>query len=56
MAIIYDETKMREHLIACFEQRKITTFPLYEKRIIEKVVVNAKKHLYHGTSPDVQLG
>ena len=29
---------MREHLIACFEQRKITTFPLYEKRNIEKVV------------------
>ena len=29
---------MREHLIACFEQRKITTFPLYEKRNTEKVV------------------
>ena len=31
----YDETKMREHLIACFEQRKITTFQLYEKRNTE---------------------
>ena len=36
--LIYDQTKMREHLIACFEQRKITTFPLYEKRNTEKVV------------------
>ena len=29
---------MRKHLIACFEQRKITTFPLYEKRNTGKVV------------------
>ena len=29
---------MREHLISCFEQRNITTFPLYEKRNTEKVV------------------
>ena len=36
--LIYGQTKMREHLIACFEQRKITTFPLYEKRNTEKVV------------------
>ena len=36
--LIYDQTKMRERLIACFEQRKITTFPLYEKRNTEKVV------------------
>ena len=36
--LIYAQTKMREHLIACFEQRKITTFPLYEKRNTEKVV------------------
>ena len=36
--LIYDQNKMREHLIACFEQRKITTFPLYEKRNTEKVV------------------
>ena len=27
-----------EHLIACFEQRKITTFPLYEKGNAENVV------------------
>ena len=37
--LIYDQTKMREHLIACFEQRKITTFPLHKKRNTEKVVV-----------------
>ena len=36
--LIYDQTKMREHLIACFEQRKITTFPLYEKRNTKKAV------------------
>ena len=36
--LIYDQTKMREHLIACFEQRKITTFPLYEKRNTKKSV------------------
>ena len=36
--LIYDQTKMREHLIACFEQRKITTFVVYEKRSTEKVV------------------
>ena len=29
---------MREYLVASFEQRKITTFPLYEKRNTEKVV------------------
>ena len=28
---------MREHLIVCFEQWKITTFPLKEKRNTEKV-------------------
>ena len=44
---------MREHLIACFEQRKITTFPFYEKRNTEKL--HTKKHLHHGTSTDVQL-
>ena len=37
---IYDQTKMREQLIACFEQRKITTLPLYEKRNTEKVVTH----------------
>ena len=37
--LIYDQTKMREHLIACSEQRKITTFSLYEKRNTEKVVI-----------------
>ena len=31
---------MREQLIACFEQRKITTLPLYEKRNTEKVVTH----------------
>ena len=36
--LIYDQTKMREHLFVCFEQQKITTFPLYEKRNTEKVV------------------
>ena len=36
--LIYDQTKMKEHLIAWFEQRKITTFPLSEKRNTEKVV------------------
>ena len=36
--LIYDQTKMTEHLITCFEQPKITTFPLYEKRNTEKVV------------------
>ena len=36
--LIYDQTKMRGHLIACFEQQKITTFSLYEKRNTEKVV------------------
>ena len=29
---------MTEYLIACFEQRKITKFPLYGKRNREKVV------------------
>ena len=29
---------MREHLIACFEQQKIATVPLYEKSNTEKVV------------------
>ena len=33
--LIYHQTKMREHLI---EQRKLTTFPLYEKRITEKTI------------------
>ena len=36
--LIYQQTKMRKHLIACFEQRKLTTFPLYEKRNTEKIV------------------
>ena len=36
--LIYDQTKNREHLIACFKQRKNTTLPLYEKRNAEKVV------------------
>ena len=36
--LIYHQSKMREHLIACFEQRKLTTFPLYEKRNTEKTV------------------
>ena len=40
--LIYSQTKMRELLIACFEQRKITTFPLYEKRNTEKVVTYKK--------------
>ena len=31
---------MREQLIACFEQQKITTLPLYEKRNTEKVVTH----------------
>ena len=30
--LIYDQTKLREDLIACFERRKITTFSLYAKR------------------------
>ena len=38
MFTIYDQTKVREHLIVCFEQRKIATFPLYEKRNTGKVV------------------
>ena len=29
---------MGEHLIACMEQQKITTFSLYEKRNTEKIV------------------
>ena len=29
---------MRDHVIACFEQQKITLFPLYEKRNTEKVI------------------
>ena len=45
MFTIYDQTKMREHLIACFEQQKITTSPLYEKKNTEKVVT------YKETSP-----
>ena len=40
--LIYNQTKMRELLIACFEQRKITTFLLYEKRNTEKVVTYKK--------------
>ena len=36
--LIYDQTKMREHFIACSKERKIITFPLYEKRNTEKVV------------------
>ena len=36
--LIYAQNKMTEHLIACFEQRKITKFPLYGKRNREKVV------------------
>ena len=35
--LVYDQIMLREPLIACFEQRKITTFPLYEKNT-EKVV------------------
>ena len=45
---------MREHLIACFEQRKITTFPLYEKRNTEKVVTY-KKTSSPWNIPDAQL-
>ena len=45
MFTIYDQTKMREHLIACFEQQKITTSLLYEKKNTEKVVT------YKETSP-----
>ena len=29
---------MREYVIAYFEQRNITSFPLYERRNIEKLV------------------
>ena len=52
--LIYDQTKMREHLIGCFEKRKITTIPLYQKRNTEKVVTYQKR-LHYGTSPDLQL-
>ena len=34
--LIYDQTKIRNHLIYCFEQRKITTFLLYKKEIQKK--------------------
>ena len=34
--VSYDQTKMTERLIACFEHRKIITFPLYEKRNTKK--------------------
>ena len=61
--LIYNQTKMREHLIACFEQRKITTFPLCEKRNREKVVTHKfhiftreqASNIHHGTSLDLQL-
>ena len=36
--LICNQTKMREHLTACFEQWKVTAFPLYKKRNTEKVV------------------
>ena len=54
--LVYDQTKtkMREHLIACFQQRKITTFPLYEKRNTEKVVTY-KKTSSPWNIPDAQL-
>ena len=29
--LIYDQTKMKGHLITCFKQQKIATFPLCEK-------------------------
>ena len=38
--LVCDQIKLREHLIACFEQRKMTTFPLYEKRKTKKVVTH----------------
>ena len=30
--LIYDQTKMGHHLIACFKQRKIKIFPLKKKK------------------------
>ena len=54
MFTIYDQTKMREHLIASFEQRKITTFPIYKKRITEKVVIY-KETSSPWNKPRVQL-
>ena len=42
--LIYDQTKMTEYLIVCFDQRKITTFLLYEKRNAERLV--AKKETF----------
>ena len=36
--LIYEQNKMREHLINYFEQQKITTFPFYEERNTEKLV------------------
>ena len=35
--LIYEQNKMREHLITYFEQKKMTTFPFYEERNTEKV-------------------
>ena len=36
--LIYEQNKMREHLITYFEQQKITTFPFFEERNTEKLV------------------
>ena len=52
--LMNDQNKIREHLIACFGQRKVTTFPLYEKGNTEKLL-HTKKDLRHRTGPDNQL-
>ena len=40
--LIYEQTTIRENLIACFEQRKVTMFPLYQRTNTEKVVIYRK--------------
>ena len=40
--LIYEQTTIRENLIACFEQRKVTMFPLYQRANTEKVVIYRK--------------
>ena len=47
--LIYDYIKMREHLIACFEPKKLQHFR-YMKKAMQKKLLYTKKHILLGTS------
>ena len=51
--LIYEQNKMREHLITYFEQKKWQNFHFTKKEIQKKL--HTKKDLHHGISPDIQL-